>query len=69
MSNSIQESTIGDAWRVLKGTAKIAEPEVAQAARAAGKAMADLPVSARNTAKTTKAAEKPAAKKAAVKKA
>ena len=58
MSNSIQESTIGDAWRVLRGTAKVAEPE---AAKAAGKTMADLPVSARNTAKTTSAAEKPAA--------
>jgi hypothetical protein len=58
MSNSIQESTIGDAWRVLRGTAKVAEPEVAQAAKTAGKTMADLPVSARNTAKT---AEKPKA--------
>ena len=35
MSNSIQESTIGDAWRVLRGTAKVAEPEVAQAAKTA----------------------------------
>jgi len=61
MSNSIQESTFGDAWRVLRGTAKVAEPEVAQAAKAAGKTMADLPVSARNTAKTTSAVEKPAA--------
>lgn len=61
MSNSIQESTIGDAWRVLRGTAKVAEPEVAQAAKTAGKTMADLPVSARNTAKTTSAVEKPAA--------
>ena len=52
MSNSIQESTIGDAWRVLRGTAKVAEPEVAKA----GGRMADLPVSARNTAKT---ADKP----------
>ena len=59
MSNSIQESTIGDAWRVLRGTAKVAEPEVAQAAKAAGKAMADLPVSARNTAKPAATAEKP----------
>ena len=61
MSNSIQESTIGDAWRVLRGTAKVAEPEVAQAAKTAGKTMADLPVSARNTAKTASAVEKPAA--------
>ena len=61
MSDSIQESTIGDAWRVLRGTAKVAEPEIAQAAKTAGKTMADLPVSARNTAKTTSAAEKPAA--------
>ena len=59
MSNSIQESTIGDAWRVLRGTAKVAEPEVAQAAKAAGKTMADLPVSARNTAKPAATAEKP----------
>ena len=59
MSNSIQESTIGDAWRVLKGTAKVAEPEVAQAAKTAGKTMADLPVSARNTAKPAATAEKP----------
>ena len=59
MSNSIQESTIGDAWRVLKGTAKVAEPEVAQAAKAAGKTMADLPVSARNTSKPAATAEKP----------
>jgi hypothetical protein len=56
MSNSIQESTIGDAWRVLRGTAKVAEPE---AAKAAGKTMADLPVSARNTAKPAATAEKP----------
>lgn len=59
MSNSIQESTIGDAWRVLRGTAKVAEPEVAQAAKTAGKTMADSPVSARNTAKPAATAEKP----------